>query len=318
MAEGIIDKAWSVYIHSNNINNKVYVGITSATPHERWGVNGCNYQKKQHPVFAAAIEKYGWDNFEHIIFAEDLTETEAKHMEILLIALYKSNCRRYKKPSYGYNMTDGGDGTVGRLCTAETKRKISEANSNPSEQTRKKMRNAHLGKRTSDDTKRKMRDTHKHLPHIPHTEETKRKLSEIAKERYKNPENCPMFGKNHTEESKKRIGDGHRNPSEKTRKKMSGSAKARCTEEWRRKKSEQYKGKFIGNKNPNAKCVYQYSSDWKLIKIWETAKDISIEFNVSRSTISGTWLKNSERLYKGFHWSLIEIETIQNYYEVAI
>ena len=44
-------------------------------------------------------------------------------MEILLIALYKSNCCKYRNPSYGYNMTDGGDGTVGRVCSEETKQK---------------------------------------------------------------------------------------------------------------------------------------------------------------------------------------------------
>lgn len=309
---------WTVYIHTNKFNNKVYIGITSALPRDRWGANGCNYQKRQHPVFASAIKKYGWDNFDHIIFAENLTEDEAKHMEILLIALYKSNCRRYKSPSYGYNMTDGGDGHKGYSPSEETRKKISEANSNPSEETRCKMREARLGTKASEETKKKISEAHKNLPHAPHTEETKRRLSEIAKERYKDIQNCPMFGRRHTEESKKKIGDGHRNPSEKTRRKMSKSAKARCTKEWRQKKSEQYQGKFVGNKNPNAKYVYQYSSDWKLIKIWETVKDVSSEFDVSKSTVSGTWLKNSERLYRGFHWSLIDIETLQNDCEVVI
>lgn len=318
MGENIATKTWSVYIHTNKINNKVYIGITSMSPYERWGCNGCNYQKRQQPAFAAAIKKYGWENFEHIIFAEDLTEEEAKHMEKLLIALYKSNCRKYKNPSYGYNMTDGGDGTVGRLCTAETKRKIGEANRNPPEETRRKMREARLGTRASDETKRKMSEASKNRPRVPHSEETKKKMSEIAKERLKDPKNNPMFGKRHTDESKKRIGDGHRNPSVETRMKMSESAKARCTDEWRQEVSKQLKGKFAGNKNPNAKYVYQYSSDWNLIKTWETLKDVANEFNVTISTVSGTWLKNSDRLYRDSHWSLINIETIQNDYEVAI
>ena len=37
--------------------------------------------------FFRAIEKYGWDNFRHIIIASDLTEMEAKEMEKDLIAL---------------------------------------------------------------------------------------------------------------------------------------------------------------------------------------------------------------------------------------
>lgn len=155
MDEYILEATWIVYIHTNKINNKVYIGITSATPYERWGANGCNYQKRQQPVFASAIKKYGWDNFDHIIFAENLTEDEAKHMETLLIALYKSNCRRYKNPTYGYNMTDGGDGHKGYSPSEETRKKISEANSNPSEETRRKMREARLGTKASNETKRK-------------------------------------------------------------------------------------------------------------------------------------------------------------------
>ena len=102
------DKRWCVYIHTNKLNNKVYIGITNRKPEHRWGKNGSKYNKKQ-PAFYNAIQKYGWDNFEHIIFADNLTEHEAKHMEIMLIALYKSNCCKYKNPEYGYNMTDGGD-----------------------------------------------------------------------------------------------------------------------------------------------------------------------------------------------------------------
>jgi group I intron endonuclease len=156
------DRRWCVYMHTNKINNKVYVGITSRNPGERWGNNGNHYTKDKQPVFYNAIQKYGWDGFEHIIFAENLIEHEAKQIEIKLIALYKTNCRRYKNPELGYNMTDGGDGTVGRLCTEETKRKISD--------------------------KAKGRKF---------TEELKRKYSILFSE-----EGNPFYGKTHTEETK--------------------------------------------------------------------------------------------------------------------
>lgn len=265
MSETIVNnETWCVYMHVNLINNKVYVGQTCKKPPElRWG-RGSGYREDVQPVFYRAIQKYGWDNFDHRIIADNLTKEEASQLEIELIAQYKSNCHRYNNPSYGYNMTDGGEGHYGH----------------------------------------------------EHSDEARKKMRQHAKQRFSIPENTPMFGRTHTEESRKRIGDGHRDPSAETRQKMSESAIARCTDEWRRKKSEQYKGKFVGNKNPNAKYVYQYSSNWDLIKIWETVKDVSVEFEVSKSTVSGTWLKNSERLYRGFHWSLINIETPQNDYEV--
>lgn len=195
------DKPWCVYIHTNKINNKVYIGITSQKPETRWGRDGKRYKENQ-PVFYNAIQKYGWDNFNHIIFAENLTKEEAVNIEIKLIALYKSNCKRYQNPAYGYNMTDGGEGTVGRICSDETRAKIRNAKSNISEETRRKI---------SDAAKKQMEDPEMikllSLKKIGiydginnpmygkrHTEEARKKISDAAKERFSDPENCPRYG----------------------------------------------------------------------------------------------------------------------------
>ena len=116
------DRRWCVYIHTNKHNGKVYVGITSKEPHRRWGINGSQYREKGQRVFYRAIQKYGWDNFKHEIVAKGLTKEEAETIEVDLIALYKSNCRRYKNPTFGYNQTDGGSGTIG-YCYTESQRK---------------------------------------------------------------------------------------------------------------------------------------------------------------------------------------------------
>ena len=106
-----------VYCHTNKVNGKRYFGITNRDPQKRWGKNGCKYLKKsrgsfQHPAFANAIIKYGWDSFEHEILFEGLTLEEANKKEIELIATYKTNVNRFGK-DFGYNMTDGGDGSTG-------------------------------------------------------------------------------------------------------------------------------------------------------------------------------------------------------------
>lgn len=58
-------------------------------------------------------------------------------------------------------------------------------------------------------------------------------------------------GYHHLEEAKKKMSQNSI-PSEETRKKMSESAKARCTDEWRKRASEIMKAKnFAGENNPN-------------------------------------------------------------------
>lgn len=70
----------------------------------------------------SAIKKYGWENFEKEVLLEDTTESEAKALETLLIKLYRSNDSRF-----GYNRTEGGDGSTGYHPSEETRRKMSEA-----------------------------------------------------------------------------------------------------------------------------------------------------------------------------------------------
>lgn len=57
-------------------------------------------------------------------------------------------------------------------------------------------------------------------------------------------------GYHHSEESKKKMSQNSI-PSEETRQKMSESAKARCTDEWRKMMSERFKGRWSGENNPN-------------------------------------------------------------------
>lgn len=116
------DCRWCVYAHISP-SNKYYIGITSQKPNERWrngkGYKGCTY-------FNNAIQKYGWNNFQHEIIASNLTEQEAKNFEKLLIKKLKSNDERY-----GYNLTEGGDGACGLVMSEESKQLLRDARSNP-------------------------------------------------------------------------------------------------------------------------------------------------------------------------------------------
>lgn len=95
------DSVWSVYAHISP-SNKYYIGITSRPIEKRWRGNGVEYKSQ---YFYRAIQKYGWENFQHIVIANNLYEKEAKNFEKLLISKLQSN-----NPIYGYNITSGGDG----------------------------------------------------------------------------------------------------------------------------------------------------------------------------------------------------------------
>lgn len=101
-------KRYSVYIHTNTINGKRYVGITSMKPKKRWNY-GYGYELQ--PKFYKAITKYGWDKFSHDVVATGLSRDEACDLEKSLIA-------KYDTIKNGYNVSEGGiemDKAMGRM-----------------------------------------------------------------------------------------------------------------------------------------------------------------------------------------------------------
>lgn len=95
------NNVWTVYVHINKINGKTYVGITSMEPEKRWRADGYGYRTQP---FFRAIQKYGWENFDHEIVASNLTREEANDMEQTLIEQLDSLIGHN-----GYNATEGGD-----------------------------------------------------------------------------------------------------------------------------------------------------------------------------------------------------------------
>lgn len=112
------NKNYCVYMHINKINNKKYIGITGRKPEKRW-LHGNGY--KGSTYFWNAIQKYGWDNFDHEILYVGLTKNEAEQYEINLIKQYDTT-----NDDYGYNIRYGG--SCGVPLSDEIKRKISEKN----------------------------------------------------------------------------------------------------------------------------------------------------------------------------------------------
>lgn len=146
---------YCVYKHTSP-SGKVYIGITRQNPLKRW-CNGNGYSNNPH--FYRAIQKYGWDNIKHEILFDNLSKHDACKIEISLIKKHKSN-----NPAFGYNHSTGGENAGEGV--------------EKSEETRRKISNALLG--------RKLTPEHIEKSAIAHTglkrnEETRRKMSESAK-----------------------------------------------------------------------------------------------------------------------------------------
>lgn len=142
---------WTVYIHivpkeiSDYDYDKYYVGITSKSVEKRWA-NGFGYHSQP---FYNAIKKYGWDNMEHHIIAEHLTEYEAKEFEKVLINILDCNIHKGK---YGYNLTNGGDGIIGYSFTEESREHKSKKYTGQG--------NPYYGKKHTQETKQKISKHH--------------------------------------------------------------------------------------------------------------------------------------------------------------
>lgn len=98
MRKELRNRKYVVYVHTNLINGKVYIG-QSCDYLDRWRCNGKNYF--QSIKFYNAIKKYGWSNFSHEILYADLNKEDADEKERLMIAKYNSI-------DDGYNLKSGG------------------------------------------------------------------------------------------------------------------------------------------------------------------------------------------------------------------
>ncbi len=303
---------WRVYIHENKINHKRYVGVTCRDPRTRWA-SGKGYRRpaKQgtaYSHFYNAIERYGWENFEHIIVAEGLTKAEAAKMEKDLIAEYDT-----RNPAKGYNITYGGDGTSGALHSEATKEKLSRISKERIEKTGVvNFKGQH------------------------HSEETKAKLHDLMVGRY-DGDNNPFAGKHHSEETREKLSVMRSEPvnqydmqgrflrqfesakaaAEATG--ISGSSlssavlgKTRFAGNYLWKKaSEEFPpgenidaGAILGSSNHTGqkRRISQYSLDGTFIREYESLKDAAAAVGAGVSNISAAAYGRTKSC-RGFKWS---------------
>lgn len=162
-----------VYLLTNKINNKIYVGVTNNYPKR---MREHKAAKNNFPI-SRAIRKYGWENFDSQILFESV---DCSHTYLVaeskFIKQYNS-----QNPDVGYNLTSGGQETPGYT---------------PSKETRLLMRNRKLGKKLGVQQKRSISESNKGRVF---SESTRKKISEKLKG------NKNFAGKTFTEATKKLL-----------------------------------------------------------------------------------------------------------------
>lgn len=157
-----------IYLYTNTINGKRYVGQTQREDKERIS----EHLRKNKTVFDKAVSKYGMDAFKYEVIDTAETTKELNEKERYWIKKLKT-----KHPN-GYNLTDGGNTTRGYHHTKEAREKMSR--------TKKKMnynvgsKNNFYGKHHTAETRQKMK--------AAWTDERKAKqIPNLVKHHYKRP-----------------------------------------------------------------------------------------------------------------------------------
>ena len=214
MTTSSIPRTSGIYVIANTKNGKVYIGQTSNGFNHRWKshknqLRGCYHSN---PHLQAAWDKYGAKSFKFLVLEyceiEQLNEREMHHIAI------------YKARGLAYNLTDGGEGTLGYIPTLETRAKMSVAQKGRKHtpETLAKISAGNKGKKMSHESRAKISAAKKGKIA---SSETRAKMSAIRKGRKMPPRSAEYC-------AKISAANKRRPPiSEETRAKLSVASKGR-------------------------------------------------------------------------------------------
>lgn len=187
-------KSCGIYCIRNVVNNKVLVGQTLLPFKNRWNIHVNSLLKGSHenPHLQYAFHKYNKDAFRFEVLEE--TNGDLNDREVWWI-----NHLMSQNPSRGYNIRDGGshgkmsETSRQKMSLARRGISLSEVHKNHISDALKGNTNA-LGNKLTDEQKDKIRLSKMGDNNPSLRIDVRQKISESAKERYRNKQNHPMFG----------------------------------------------------------------------------------------------------------------------------
>lgn len=295
------EKKHTIYKHISP-DGKVYVGCTSQKLSKRFGKNGYGYKFNER--LYDDIERSGWDNFKHEIVASGLNENEAYKLEKEIIHSLDST-----NPNKGYNVTGGGKGVTGLYGA-----KRHMYGKHHTEESRRKMRESHLGTVLSEETRRKLSEANK--GRMPSEYQRLRIIesnrNRIVTEESKQKNRDAHLGRRHTEDTRRKMSEsrtGH-STSEETRRKISiANTGKHPSEETRNKLSTSHLGKYpseetrikMRNSSPNKKRTLCVETG----VIYDSASEAGRMTGLRKNRISDACTGVSETC-GGYHWEYVD------------
>lgn len=269
-----------IYKFTNTVNNKIYIGQTF-NEKSRYSAhkNSEKHLDTHNSYFHHAIAKYGFNKFTYEVLVSipylDNFKNSVKEildsLEIMYISMYNSSDKEF-----GYNITLGGGGTLGKPLSEEHKDKISKA---------LKAKNIHLNDNQREALKnRNIPENHKGKEILKYSlnGDFLEEFDSITKAAQSVKGNDIVLSRIITRETNKGIYKGFF---------------------WKFKNDP---SEIIINisRNPKAKPIKQYSKQGDLINTWEAMIDAAEYFNKSLQTFSAGIKRNPEG-YLGYKWELV-------------
>lgn len=252
------DALCGIYKITNNINGKIYIG-QSINIKARWKdhINTLNRNDSHSVLLQRAWNKYGQENFSFEILelcSEDmLDEVETKYIDL------------YDSRNNGYNIEPGGN-----------------ENKHLAEETKQKLREAHLGKKASDETRKKMSES-------------------------RMGDKNPMYGQTHSEDARKKISESKKgkpgHPCSDYQKECARQANLgkEVSDETRKKISEANKGNIPYNRNPRpVYCI-------ELNRLFDYAAVAGKKLNIRSGNIINC-CEHTRKTCGGYRWMYADTE----------
>ena len=177
-----LDTMNEVYLITNRVNGKRYVGITCRGYLERFKEHVHESLSGSTCILHNAIRKYGVANFDVMMLESNISDSDIENKEQEYIKLYNT----FYTSGIGYNMTEGGGGMCGYKHTEEVKHRISRSL---------------MGHECSESRNLKIKES---MTGREYKDEWRKALSESRLGRFTGEDN-PFFGKHHSDDTKSKV-----------------------------------------------------------------------------------------------------------------